>query len=381
MHPVLFRIPVPRGLLAFLGNADAIPIYSYGVMLGLSLVIGWYVTLGLCEKSGLDREQMANCYVITAILAVLGSRVMFLATNPSEFHGVSDFFALRGGGLVAYGGFLGGFLGSWAFLRWKKLRLLPWADAAVPSLATGLVVTRLGCYLFGCDYGRPLSSGAPAWLARLGTFPRWAEGLVGQGTGSPAWIEHVQRGLVAPDASHSLPVHPTQLYESAVGAAIFALLVMVRKNQRFRGQLFFVATFAYGLLRFLLELVRDDPERGAVPIAAPRHLLVPVCLALFAAAFCIALADTIERMPLRRICQVGSFLPAVWAALTLRPEPFAPAVHASLSTSQFIGLSSALVVAAFFWVHQRAASANPVAAMDVGSGVVKDADPADGDAD
>ena len=37
-------------------------------------------------------------------------------------------FAFRKGGLVAYGGFVGGLLGSWAFLAPKKIRLLAWAD-------------------------------------------------------------------------------------------------------------------------------------------------------------------------------------------------------------------------------------------------------------
>ena len=41
VRPVLFYIP------------PGLPIYSYGVMLGLSLVVGWYITLGLCEKDGL----------------------------------------------------------------------------------------------------------------------------------------------------------------------------------------------------------------------------------------------------------------------------------------------------------------------------------------
>ena len=58
--------------------------------------------------------------------------------------------------MVAYGGFLGGFLTAWAFWRMKKIPLLPFADLAVPTLGSGLMLTRTGCYLYGCDYGRPL---------------------------------------------------------------------------------------------------------------------------------------------------------------------------------------------------------------------------------
>ena len=49
-----------------------------------------------------------------------------------------------------------------------KIRLLPWADVAVPSLASGLFITRIGCYLFGCDFGRRLSPCAPGWLQKMG---------------------------------------------------------------------------------------------------------------------------------------------------------------------------------------------------------------------
>jgi len=111
MHPIMFRIPVGGLKLPWIGQIGDIPIYSYGVMLGLSLVVGWYLTLGLCDRDGLPRETMANNYVITAIAAVTGSRVLYILTNLDEFKTFGDFFSLREGGLVAYGGFLGA---TWA---------------------------------------------------------------------------------------------------------------------------------------------------------------------------------------------------------------------------------------------------------------------------
>lgn len=363
MLPVLFRIPIPGGRLPFVGEVGSVPIFSYGVMLGLSLVVGWYLTLGLCERAGMNRERMANCYVVTAVVALIGSRALYLLTNPSDVRSVADVFALRGGGLVAYGGFIGGLVGSWGFLRWRGNRLLPWADAAVPSLATGLFVTRIGCYLFGCDFGRPLSPTAPSWLARLGTFPRWSDGPAELGPGSPAWVEHVQRGLVPPDSEHALPVHPTQLYESLVGIALFGLLMLVRKRQSFRGQVFFVATFAYGVLRFLIEIVRDDPERGQVPWSAPRHFLLPSCLALFAFAFSASMSRSLVPRKWRHFVVALAFVPAAWALAALRPADFERPITMALSTSQFIGVASALAIAIVYWIRERAANADPASAM------------------
>lgn len=366
MHPILVRIPMPEWVPYF-GKLGSVPIYSYGVMLGLSLVVGWYLTLGLAERDGLPREKMANNYVITALVAVAGSRLLYVVTNPDEFASIGDVFSMQTGGLVVYGGFLGGFIASYLYLKKIGMRLLPWADVAVPSLASGLAITRVGCYLFGCDYGKPLAENAPSWLKSVGTFPHWAPGtLPGDAEGSPAWAEHWNRKLISASAQESLPVHPTQIYESLTGIALLALLLYARKHQRFRGQIFFIATFAYGLARFMLEILRDDPERGNVPGAFAQHVFIPFCLALFAAGFAVSFARAIENTTVRRVAQIGAFVPAVAFAIVLRPEQFAQPELMSLSTSQFIGLASSLAVCVAFVVYDRAALAHPEAAMALG---------------
>ncbi len=369
MHPVLFRIPIPNWDLPVIGplhetfTQGSIPIFSWGVMLGLSLVVGWYLTLWLAEKDGLPKETMANCYVVTAVAALLMSRVLYVVTNLDEFQSLGDILAFRRGGLVAYGGFLGGYLGSWGDLKLKKIPLMPWADVAVPSLASGLGITRIGCYLFGCDFGKPLGDDAPAFLQKIGTFPHWAEGTIDGGDGAPAWIQHVNAGLIDHDAAHSLPVHPTQLYESLIGWSLLALLLFQRKHQRFRGQVFMVFAFAYGFARFLLEIVRDDIERGMYGPELGAHILLPLALVLFAAGYAIAFSKAVPNIPLRRLTQVLAFIPAIVAYLALRPASFVTAQLIQLSTSQWIGLLTAVAVSVAFMIYWKAAEAHPAEAM------------------
>jgi len=400
MHPILFKIPLPAwslplgptllalaglGLvLALLGQRkraldllliglfalfsgllgavlfrgqrftlESLPIYSYGAMLCASIVVGWFLTHQLAARDGLSRELVANCYFVTAIAALLGARVLYVLSNFHEFRDVWDVLAVRRGGLVAYGGFLGGFLGSLWYLRRRGASLLAWADVAVPSLASGLLLTRIGCYLFGCDFGKPLPSGAPGWLKRLGTFPRWPSDVL-DGAGSPAWLQHVdQRGLSVSSLT-SLPVHPTELYESLVGAALLLLLWRVNRARRFAGESFFTFTFGYGYLRFWLELWRDDNERGSFGPALPQQLLVPALLLMFAIAFAYGPARSIARRWLQRSAIAFGALLAAVAYLALRPAPRAASVHVSLSTSQWISLLTALAVA-YFW-HQKIAA-------------------------
>jgi phosphatidylglycerol:prolipoprotein diacylglycerol transferase len=274
-------------LRAWTAPYRAIPMHSYGVLLGLSLVAGWNLTLPLAARLGLAREQAADCYVITAAAAVAGSRVLYVLTNLSEFVDPSTgslswpaVVSLRTGGLVAYGGFLGGFLGSAGYLRRRGLSLRAWADAAVPSVVLGLAMTRVGCFLYGCDFGCVLPRGAPSFVLRAGTFPRWADGR-----GSPAWEQHTLDGFrtdaarcvqqfngdfhdglcrLGANATASAPVHPTQLYESAVAWILLAALWVTWRRRRFDGQLLLVTTAGYGLARAAIEVLRDDRGRGSL---------------------------------------------------------------------------------------------------------------------
>lgn len=253
MHPVLFRVPTPWG---------GTYIYSYGVMLGLSLILGWqFVMYYGARKQGLDKEILSNCYLVTAISAIVGSRILYIVTNLDSFESPAKWFDLRSGGLVAYGGFLGGAVGAAIFLRIRKVSFLAFADAAAPALAAGLACTRIGCYLYGCDFGKRLGENAPGWLKTLGTFPRWDQ--FGERLhGSPAWQHHVQLYDLSRDVSHSYPVHPTQLYEVVVGVVLLAVVLAVWRRRQFRGQVLLTLTMGYAAWRFVLEYLRDDPERG-----------------------------------------------------------------------------------------------------------------------
>jgi phosphatidylglycerol:prolipoprotein diacylglycerol transferase len=363
MHPILVRIPLPGW--KFLGDFTSIPIHSYGVMLGLSLVVGWYLTLGLAEKDGLPKETMANCYVFTALSAVIMSRVLYYLTNPGEFKSFWELFALWRGGLVAYGGFLGGFVGSVIYLRREKVPLWPWADVAAPSLASGLMLTRIGCYLFGCDFGKPLPSSSPEWLKKMGTFPHWSEGTLPRGSGSPAWMQHVQQHLLDFDAPGSLPVHPTQIYESLVGALLLLLLFAVRKNLKFRGQVFLTFTFAYGVLRFLLEMIRDDFERGEFGPHMAEHIMISGGLLVFALSYVFFMAPSVSDPTMRKMTQVIAVVPAVVAFLLLRPVSFAEQTLLQFSTSQWVALLTAVPAAMAYAVYFKAAEAHPSSALAI----------------
>ena len=150
------------------------------------------------------------------------------------------------------------------------------------------MLTRVGCYLYGCDYGRPLRETAPELLKSAGTFPKWNADAYPSFAcdqtinGSPAYQHHLSEGLIPEDAMASLAVHPTQIYESLAGLLLFGFSFWLLNHRAFRGQVLVVVGGLYGVWRFFIEYLRDDPERGFAFGFSTSQLislaLIPVCV-------------------------------------------------------------------------------------------------------
>lgn len=249
MRPILFDLP-------FIAR----PVYAYGALLYLSLIVGWMLTIALAHRDGLSPRLAKSCFFVTAIAALVCARLLFVLTNLDRFDRVSDIFNVANGGLVAYGGFLGGLFGSIAFCRVTRMPLLVWADCAVPSLCMGLAITRVGCLLAGCDFGIPWDG---PWAVR---FPQ----------GSPAFDQQLAAGLLSASALTSLPVHPTQIYESLAGLCLFALVMRVRHVRRSPGEAFAAFGAGYAVVRYGIEMLRADQQRGSLGIFTTSQLIAIV---------------------------------------------------------------------------------------------------------
>jgi phosphatidylglycerol:prolipoprotein diacylglycerol transferase len=236
MRPILFHLPF------------GVPLYAYGTMLCLSVVIGRIVAVRLARRDGLDPKLMDRACVWALLGALVGTRLLYVVTNLDQFDRAVDLILFWKGGLVAYGGFLGGFASTVVFCRIHRVDLWRWVDCVAPSLCVGLMLTRVGCFLAGCDFGQPWDG-------------PWA---VSVPAGSLAVQEQTVQGLLPADATQSLAVHPTQLYESLSGLALLVLVMAVRRRRTFSGQAFIALVPAYAVLRYLIEVFRADLHRGFV---------------------------------------------------------------------------------------------------------------------
>jgi len=255
VYPNLFRLP------EWLPLAGGLQITSFGVMLLLAfLAAGRVHRIGMAEE-GLDPEQTWDLLLMAVLGGILGAKVYYVLLNyPRLIQDPASLIFSRGG-MVWYGGFLGGVgLVLWQIRR-LKMKLPIQADITAPGLALAYAVGRVGCFLVGDDWGRPTGS----WVGIR--FP--------QGT-PPTRVDIIERDFgitVDPQLVERfgdvVPVHPTQLYEIGLSLLIFLFLWSIRRHRHARGWLFMLWLALAGMERFFVEFFRakDDRFFGTLTLA------------------------------------------------------------------------------------------------------------------
>ena len=233
-------------------------ITSFGVMLALAFLSGHFVLRSELGRLGADQEMSADALLGALVGGIVGAKLYYAALYW-DLTAANPFGMLFSrGGLVWYGGFLGGVLGVIWVIRRKGASIPLTADAIAPALALSYSIGRLGCFLVGDDYGRPTDSfvgiafpgGQPPSTA--GNLRRFGAGV------DPA----------IPD-TEVLAVHPTQLYESSLSLLFFFLLIRLRGHPHQKGWLFALWLALAGAERFFVELFRakDDRFLGSFTLA------------------------------------------------------------------------------------------------------------------
>lgn len=226
-----------------------VSITGYGIMMMVAfLMAGWAIQLEL-RRRALDEEYAADIVLAAVIGGLVGGRLWYVAVT-----GNWDALFARGG-LVWYGGFVGGLLAV-LLNGWRKrvpARLT--FELAAPALALGYALGRVGCFLVNDDYGIP--SGLP-WAVK---FP---QGL------PPSTVGELTRaGVAFPDGMDPyqvVAVHPTQIYETVVMLGVFAWLWSRRAHGHATGWLFGMWLIFAGAERFLIEFLRAKDDRFFGPI-------------------------------------------------------------------------------------------------------------------
>jgi phosphatidylglycerol:prolipoprotein diacylglycerol transferase len=234
MWQVLFTIPVLGG----------IKVFGYGVMLVLAFVASIKLAAWRARREGLDPEVVYDLSAWVFVGGLIGARLFYVIQYwGNRIHTIGEVFRIWEGGIVLYGSIIGGTTVFFLYRLARPFPMRPLLDVIAPSLAIGIAIGRVGCFLNGCCYGDRCD-----WLTWSVAFPRY----------SPPWLEQFARGLISQEAPWSLPVHPTQLYSAIDGLVLLFLLSAYFPLRRRDGEVMALLMVTYPVTRFLIEYLRND---------------------------------------------------------------------------------------------------------------------------
>ncbi len=224
MHPILFEL-------------GPLSVRTYGLLLAVSFLVGIILALRRSRARGLDQNKMINMSLLIMLAGIVGARIMYVIPHWNEFSAnpldIVSPFQSSGSigltGLTMYGGFIAAVLVSILYLRVNRLSVWKACDAFAPSIALGIGISRVGCFMNGCCFGLPTESA-------LGVvFPAFSAA-----------------GSFYPDVA----LHPAQLYNAVLGFGLFGLLLWLDRKPRFDGFIFAVLLISEPVTRFFVDLFR-----------------------------------------------------------------------------------------------------------------------------
>lgn len=226
---------------------------TYGLLMMLALLVAFLVLWRVSRRRGVRFE----CSIVLAAMAfgfaLVGGYVLYMLASvgiPTIVQLIREGRAaelLTTGGIVFYGGLIGGFFGAWLGCRLVGLRFLVMTDFCAPALAIAHAIGRVGCLLAGCCYGRPCD--LPF------CFP------------------------LSPDIAGGQALFPVQLAEALCDGILFCVLLVYLRKDRPVTRAAGIYLMSYAVYRFVLEFFRYDEIRGHMgALSTSQWISIPVFL-------------------------------------------------------------------------------------------------------
>ncbi|MDR0248103.1 MAG: prolipoprotein diacylglyceryl transferase [Oscillospiraceae bacterium] len=227
-----------------------IPVFGLMALAGIGAALG--IVALLCPRKGVNRSDATLTALMAVACAMAGAWLIgpiiklpdvLIHWERYSSMPLGSFLAWFAGGIVYYGGFIGGAAGALIFCRAFKMPFLPMADIYAVALPAGHALGRVGCFFGGCCFGVEVPATHPLAV----TYPPRHDGL--DAVAAPAGV----------------PLLPVPLIEAAgnliISAAVLCFLYLTRRSA-VPGRALALYGLLYSAQRFTIEFFRGDALRG-----------------------------------------------------------------------------------------------------------------------
>ena len=269
---------------------------SYSFLLLLGYFSAYVLSRLRAKENQIEGRHVDNLALMLIVFGLAGATVfgrLFYGSQNISLWNVLN--VLEGGPRVLYGGIISGTITVILYSFVMRVPLGRLGDLIAPSLALGIMFGRIGCFLAGCCWGdvcldpKHLSLiSNPAQAYQVQTIPFMSTSAFPFSVTFPknsyAYVQHLELGLLKQTATHSIPVHPVQIYEAVFCLALCIFLIFRSKKKKASKTLFLDFCIGYAFIRFLMEFLRAGNSHvywGITVSQVISLIVIGVCILLY----------------------------------------------------------------------------------------------------
>lgn len=213
-----------------------IKIYWYSITLMIAFLIGGTLAIKEAGKWKINEDFMINYFFFLIPISLIGARLYFVLFNLSYYkENLNEIFRVWEGGMAIHGGIIFGLIWTHIYSKKYNVKTRRLLDIGAVSLVLGQSIGRWGNFFNQEAFG-PVVERATLESYKIPSF--------------------IIDNMFINGEYH----HPTFLYESIACLAIFIILVLIRKFNKYLklGQLTAYYLIFYGIVRYMIESLRTD---------------------------------------------------------------------------------------------------------------------------
>lgn len=212
-------------------------IYWYSVIIITGVIIGLLLANKEADRLGLKKDIITDLMVFVIPVAIIFARIYYVTFEWDYYANkpLLEIFAVWNGGIAIHGALIGSVITTIIYTHIKKISFWQIADIIAPSLILGQAIGRWGNFMNQEAYGGPISE------ATYNNFHQYLPNFIM----NQMTIDGVM-------------YHPTFLYESFWNLLVFIVLIIFRRYNPLRGEVFLSYVMLYSIGRFVIEGMRMD---------------------------------------------------------------------------------------------------------------------------
>lgn len=215
-------------------DLGGIQIYWYGIIIGVGVLLGLWLAIRESERRGLHKELFVDLILFAVPIAIICARIYYVIFQWGYYsQHPGEIIKIWNGGIAIHGALIGSVLTTIVFAKVRGVSFWKLVDIAAPSLLLGQAIGRWGNFMNQEAHGGEVTR---AFLENL----------------------HLPQFIIDQMYINGVYYHPTFLYESLWNILGVVVLLLLRRVNLRRGEIFLSYLIWYSIGRFFIEGLRTD---------------------------------------------------------------------------------------------------------------------------